>query len=126
MSKGNPSPSVATRFKPGRSGNPGGRPRECFELKELARKHTAEAVERLVHWLRSDDARASVTAAQALLDRGYGRPTSHLEHTGADGNALRIELIDPTDRGAAIPARVVAVDAERVPVDTVTSVTEVF
>jgi hypothetical protein len=92
----------------------------------LARKHTAEAIERLVHWMRSDDSRASVAATQALLDRGYGRPTSHLEHAGADGNALRIELIDPTDRGAAIPARVVAVDAERVPVETADQSTEVF
>lgn len=34
-------------FKKGQSGNPGGRPRETREVRELARSYTAEAIKRL-------------------------------------------------------------------------------
>lgn len=59
-------------FEKGKSGNPGGRPKESHEVKELARQWTTTAIERLAYWLRSDNAKASVAAAQTLLDRGYG------------------------------------------------------
>jgi hypothetical protein len=44
------------------------------EVRDLAPQHSKEAVERLIHWMKSDDGRISVAAANALLDRGYGRP----------------------------------------------------
>lgn len=65
-------------FKKGASGNPGGRPKEAPEVKALAREHGSEAITKLASWMRSSDPRASVAAAQALLDRGYGRPTQSL------------------------------------------------
>ena len=40
----------------------------------MARRHSKEAIERLIHWMKSDDGRISVAAANALLDRGFGRP----------------------------------------------------
>ena len=61
-------------WKKGQSGNPGGRVGVPAEVRELARKHTPEAIERLVHWMRSSDARASVSAANAILDRAFGKP----------------------------------------------------
>jgi hypothetical protein len=61
-------------FEKGKSGNPGGRPKEENLVKELAREFTSEAIERLGFWLRSDNPKASVGAAVALLDRGYGKP----------------------------------------------------
>lgn len=66
-------------FQKGKSGNPGGRPKENPELKELAREFTAEAVKRLAFWLRSDNARASVSAAGILLDRGWGKPDQKID-----------------------------------------------
>lgn len=62
-------------FAKGQSGNPGGRPKESSVVKALAREYTEEAVLKLAHWMRTDDARASVAACTALLDRGYGKPT---------------------------------------------------
>ena len=62
-------------FEKGKSGNPGGRPKENKEVKELARKYSKEAIERLVFWMRSNEPRISLQASQALLDRGYGKPS---------------------------------------------------
>jgi len=63
------------RFEKGRSGNPGGRPREHGEIRELARKHTDLALRTLVEIAeRGENESARVTAANALLDRGWGKP----------------------------------------------------
>ena len=63
------------RFKSGYSGNAGGRPRDEHKLDELARSFTIEAIETLVELMRSGkDERVKGTAAQALLDRGWGKP----------------------------------------------------
>ena len=58
-------------FQPGRSGCPGGRPRQ--DVTELARAHTADAIRALVEALKRP--KEAVPAAIALLDRGWGRPT---------------------------------------------------
>ncbi len=78
-------------FPKGKSGNPGGRPKENAEVKELAKAYTAQAIERLAHWMQSDNAKASVAAANALLDRGWGKPAQAL--TGPDGEKLQQPVI---------------------------------
>jgi hypothetical protein len=60
-------------------------------LSELAQKHTKEAVLTLVEIAsKGISESARVTAAVAILDRGYGRPPQSLEHTGTgpDGSIL--------------------------------------
>lgn len=42
-------------------------------MKACARAYTQEAIDRLVYWMKSDDARVSVAAANALLDRAWGK-----------------------------------------------------
>src|SRR5262249_27104083 len=37
------------QFRPGTSGNPGGRPAALAEVKQLARQHTALAIQKLAH-----------------------------------------------------------------------------
>jgi hypothetical protein len=57
------------------SGNPGGRPKDEHNVIELARSYTTEALEALVELMRDGkDERVRGTAAQALLDRGWGKP----------------------------------------------------
>ncbi|WP_447986972.1 DUF5681 domain-containing protein [Nitrospira sp. Nam74] len=38
----------STSWKPGQSGNPGGRPKVLIEVRDLARNHGREAIERPV------------------------------------------------------------------------------
>lgn len=59
-------------------------------LSDLAREHTATALNVLVEVAKkgeSDSAR--VAAANALLDRGYGKPSQSHEHTGAGGGPIQ-------------------------------------
>ena len=69
------------KFQKGQSGNPGGRPKESQELKLLAQSKTEEAVKTLASIMSSkkSPAAARVSAACALLDRGYGKPTQMIE-----------------------------------------------
>ena len=67
--------SANGQFPKGQSGNPGGRPRNEEKVVELARSFTREAIETLAELMRSgNDERVRGTAAQALLDRGWGKP----------------------------------------------------
>ena len=68
-------------FTKGQSGNPGGRPKRADDVREMARSHTGDAIKRLAHWMKSDDARASVSASQVLIERGWGKPQQDNTHT---------------------------------------------
>jgi hypothetical protein len=62
------------RFEKERSGNPGGRPKGHGEIRELARLHTATARATLVAICQSGESEsARVAAANAILDRGWGK-----------------------------------------------------
>ena len=73
------------QFAPGQSGNPGGRPKDEHRVAELARSYTLEAIDTLVELMRDGkDERVRGTAAQALLDRGWGKAV------GAEGSYLDV------------------------------------
>lgn len=86
-------------FKKGQSGNPGGRAKMTMAdgktLTDLAREHTPKAVGALVDVLGDDEAphAAKVSAATALLDRGWGRPRQDLgvEMKSDEGIAALLE-----------------------------------
>jgi hypothetical protein len=66
------------------------------EIRSLARSHTRTAINVLVGIMRSKDATAAarVTAANAILDRGWGK-ASQLIETSDDG---ALELIHRIER----------------------------
>ena len=67
--------SANGQFPKGKSGNPGGRPRDEQKVAELARSYSVEAIDTLVDIMRNGkDERVRGTAATALLDRGWGKP----------------------------------------------------
>lgn len=73
-------------FQKGQSGNPGGRPKEDAEVKELARQHGKKALKKLVALLECGEKRTELAAANALLDRGFGKPSQAI--TGEDGGPV--------------------------------------
>ena len=98
--------------KPGRSGGkraragrkPGPVSAAKRELADLAKAHAAAALQTLVsiHSDTEQSAAARVSAAVAILDRGYGRPAQMLAHTGKDDEEIKrdivITIVDPKER----------------------------
>jgi hypothetical protein len=72
------------------------------EIRSLARSNTRTALNVLVGVMRSKDATAAarVSAANAILDRGWGKPTSSIgDNGGAFEMVHRIEriIVHPED-----------------------------
>ena len=82
-------------FEKGKSGNPGGRPKAEGEIRELARQHGPDAIDKLVEHMNSEDTRLSQSAAIALLDRGFGKPPQALNLGGQEDNPLIVESTRP-------------------------------
>ena len=89
-------------FVKGQSGNPSGRPKSDLKLKELARAHTPAALATLVAALKAENERTRVAAAEALLDRAWGRPPQAIVGD-EDSPAVRViaeikrTIFDPKD-----------------------------
>ena len=69
----------------GYSGNAGGRPKDEHNNAALDPSYSTEAIETLVDLMRNArDGRVRGTAAQALLDRGFGKPKLEIQNTNAN------------------------------------------
>ena len=69
----------------GQSGNPGGRPRELDGIQKLARENGPLAIQVLAQVAKSGKSEAArVAAANALLDRGFGKPSQWILSDPAD------------------------------------------
>jgi hypothetical protein len=96
-------------FLQGHSGNPSGRLAIVGELQKLARTHTPTALATLVEIMSNaaSPPNARVTAAVALLDRGYGRPSTAVfvemipQSSSGDREALLGTIVASMDEMAA-------------------------
>lgn len=77
-------------WKPGQSGNPGGRHKGIAEVAAAARECTEVAIQALREVATAGPPAARVAAASALLDRGYGRPQQNVHVQGEGGDPLGI------------------------------------
>lgn len=77
-------------FVAGKSGNPGGRPKENAEVKRLAQSHGIAAIEKLVALMDSDDEKTKLAACQAVLDRGFGKPAQAIIGGTEDDPAISL------------------------------------
>jgi hypothetical protein len=83
------------RFVRGFSGNPGGRPRLPLDVQALARTHTVAALNTLIDCMTSLEAPwpSRITAAIALLDRGWGRPGPAIDSDGERITSLVLHVV---------------------------------
>jgi hypothetical protein len=88
MSVGSPPPApkakrrlppalAANVWQPGQSGNPAGHSGLYGEAVSLARQAAPTAVRRLIELMASEDERVASVAANAILDRAFGKPRDY-------------------------------------------------
>ncbi len=80
--------------------------RATASIRDIAQQYTAEAIEALVKVLREETGAPRVAAANAILDRGYGKPSQAL--TGEGGGPIHIKaeraewiIVDAPTQGGA-------------------------
>ena len=62
------------RFLAGNSPNPGGRPKGNPAVKDLLKKHSVDAAQKVVDLLRCGNPKIELAAAQEILNRTEGKP----------------------------------------------------
>ena len=81
--------------RPG-SGRPKGKQSKAKQsIVELAKSYAVGALNTLnsIHGNTNESAGARVSAATAILERGYGKPGQTLEHTGAGGGDIKHDIV---------------------------------
>ena len=76
-------------FQRGQSGNPGGRSKLPADIREAFKAKAPQALEVLTRCLQSDDDRVAMMAAQAILDRGYGKPAQTIDAKINEDSSVR-------------------------------------
>jgi len=102
-------PELAPVRLPARVKTP--RARTLTEIRSLARSHSRTAIRVLVGIMRSEDATpaARVSAANAILDRGWGKAAQPVEN----GEDQPLELVHRVERVIVHPDDAGNADAER-------------
>jgi hypothetical protein len=89
-------PAPKTAFKPGQSGNPGGRPPKTEEqrtLETMCRERTPEALATVLTIMGAgENERNRLSAAQFVIERGWGKAVQSLEHSGKDGGPIQSKV----------------------------------
>lgn len=92
-------------FKPGQTGNPGGRPKGLAELVRRETKDGAELVRFMLGVLRGrkQPLRYRLEAAAWLADRGFGKALQQMELSGPGAEPLTIRIEYGEDAAGADP-----------------------
>lgn len=76
------------------------------DIKAAAQLHGKEAIEKLVALLRGNNPEVALKAANAILDRGYGKPAQMLQGDPEKPLAVNVAALDAfTQRIAAMAER---------------------
>lgn len=90
--------------RPGAGRKPGKPNKLTAEVKSLAAQYGPQAIDALVEIAtgKGQPAAARVSAANALLDRGFGRPVQAMELTGKDGGPVQQTQVTPEQLAEAV------------------------
>lgn len=83
-------------FQPGKTGNPGGRPKKTEEertLEQMCRDKTPDALGVLIQIMESgEQERNRMTAAMAIIERGYGKAVQPTTIGNPDGTKMDMNM----------------------------------
>lgn len=90
--------------RPGAGRRPGSATKATADVIALAQQHGDKAIKALVEIATSDKqpAAARVSAANALLDRGFGKPSQAVELTGKGGGPIQQTQVTPEQLAEAV------------------------
>lgn len=84
-------------FQKGKSGNPGGRAKKTEEertLEAMCRERTTEALATILEIMANgDNERNKLSAAQYVIDRGWGKAAQAIEHSGKGGEPVQLNMV---------------------------------
>ena len=107
-------PRGGKREGAGRPPGPNGRGAAFKHLRELARSHTEQAVLKIVNIMnKSKDERLCLACANAILDRGFGKPRE--EQVVEQEDLLTTEYRTVDEIEAALIAKGIPIDRLRAP-----------
>jgi hypothetical protein len=80
-------------FEPGKSGNPGGRPKIAQEFKDKCREFMSEdGWEKLKLLATNGRSKDHMKALELIAAYAYGKPKQGIELTGEEGNDINITI----------------------------------
>ena len=109
-------PTIPPGMVPGRNGgflrapwqkgtapNPGGKTGEYHETVALARQTSVAAMRKVIEKMDSNDDRVAFIAAQAILDRAWGKPKDYdPKEAQASGLRFDIDALTPEERAVLL------------------------
>ena len=108
-------PHGGKREGAGRPRGPNGRGAAFKHLRELARSHTEDAIQTIVNIMnnKSNDAWVLLACANAILDRGYGKPREGEVVEQEDLATMEYQTVEEAE--AALIAEGIPIDRLRAP-----------
>jgi CO/xanthine dehydrogenase Mo-binding subunit len=79
-------------WKPGQSGNPGGRPKRDLAA-EIARAIFEQDSEAITRTFAAELKKGNAKVFSALADRAYGKPRQRIEQVGEDGGPIQRSIV---------------------------------
>lgn len=79
-------------WKPGQSGNPGGRPKRDLAA-EIARAIFEQDSDAITRALTAELKKGNAKVFAALADRAYGKPRQQIEFAGEDGGPIQTNIV---------------------------------